>query len=137
MIPATLITASVVLLLAGGCGPQSRPPGKDVLTWRAIGSWSGQGNAQTESFSSDTGSLRVRWQTRNQAPTGTASFRLTLHSAISGRPLSLIADHAGQGTAQIGEDPRAFYLVVESANVDWSFAVEEGMAGRMAPGSAR
>jgi hypothetical protein len=81
----------------------------------------------------------VRWQTRNETPAGKALFRLTLHSSISGRPLNLVADQAGVGggTKQIDEDPRAFYLVVESASADWSVTVEEGMVGRVAPKAAR
>ncbi|MBI1872423.1 MAG: hypothetical protein HYZ58_16280 [Acidobacteria bacterium] len=50
-----------------------------------------------------------------------------------------MADQAGVGggTSQIDEDPRAFYLVVESTSADWSFTVEEGMVGRVAPNPAR
>jgi len=109
----------------------------DVVVWRAIGSWSGRGNTQTESFTSDTGSLRVRWQTSHEVRPGDGTFRLTLHSAISGRPLVQAVDHRGVGadTAFVSEDPRVFYVVVDSARVEWSFTIDEGTGART-PGAS-
>jgi hypothetical protein len=105
-----------------------------VIVWRSIGSWSGRGNMQTESFTSDTGSLRVRWRADHEARPGDGTLRLTLHSAISGRPLAQVVDHRGAGadTSYIGEDPRVFYVVVDSAGLEWSFTVDEG-AGAKTP----
>jgi len=54
----------------------------------ALGSWSGRGNAQTGSFPSVTGSMRVLWRTDHELLADAGTFRLTIHSAISGRPLS-------------------------------------------------
>jgi hypothetical protein len=56
-------------------------------------------------------------------------FRVTVHSAVSGRPLVVAVDHhgAGRDTAYVNEDPREFYLVVESSAVDWDVAVDEGI----------
>jgi hypothetical protein len=101
---------------------------REVVVWRSLGSWSGRGNTQTESFTSDTGSLRVRWQTSREARPGDGTFRLTLHSAISGRPLVQAVDHRGVGaeTAYVSEDPRVFYVVVDSARIEWSFTIDEG-----------
>ena len=55
---------------------------------------------------------------------------MTVHSAISGRPLALAGESRGVGhdISYISEDPRVFYLVVESANLEWSVTVEEGLA---------
>jgi hypothetical protein len=52
-----------------------------------------------------------------------------VHSAVSGRPLVVAVDHHGVGrdTAYVNEDPREFYLVVDSADVDWKIAVDEGI----------
>jgi hypothetical protein len=99
-----------------------------VIVWRSIGSWSGHGNTQTESFTSDTGSLRVRWRAGHEARPGDGTLRLTLHSAISGRPLAQVVDHRGAGadTSYVGEEPRVFYVVVDSAGLEWSFSIDEG-----------
>ena len=120
--------------VAIGCRSQSMPAAREVIAWRALGSWSGHGNSQSESFTSDTGALRVRWETSNEAPAHTGAFKLTAHSAISGRPLQVAVDRqgVGGGTSYINEDPRVFYVVVESENLDWRFTVEEGVAGTVA-----
>jgi hypothetical protein len=117
-------------LLAGACGrPPPKPVQKEVVVWKNLGEWSGSGNAQTESFIGLTGALRMHWQTKNEASKGAGTFKLILQSAISGRPLQEPVDETGQGegTAYAAEDPRAFQISVESANLDWSFTVEEAM----------
>jgi hypothetical protein len=118
------------ILLAAGCGVESKPATRDVVFWRNVGSWTGRGPQQTESFIGETGSLRVRWETRNEATPGRGRFHVTVHSAISGRPLAVAVDHRGVGrdTFYFSEDPRVFYLVVESADLEWSLTVEEGIA---------
>lgn len=112
---------------------------REVVVWRSIGSWSGRGNTQTESFTSDTGSLRVRWQTSHEVRPGDGTFRLTLHSAISGRPLVEAVNHRGIGadTSYVSEDPRVFHVVVDSARVEWSFTIDEGIGARTIGASDR
>jgi hypothetical protein len=122
-------------LLAHGCGaPPPQPVPKEVVIWKNLGEWSGRGNAQTESFVGLTGSLRMRWRTKNESPQGTGTFRLNLHSAISGRILQEPVDEKGigEGTAYAADDPRAFYMTVESANLDWTVTVEEAIFGKRA-----
>jgi hypothetical protein len=118
--------------MVSACGPPaSKPVQKEVVIWKNLGAWSGRGNAQTESFLGLTGALRMHWQTKNEAPSGTGTFRLILQSAISGRALQEPVDEMGlgEGTAYVAEDPRVFYMSVESANLDWSFTVEEALFG--------
>ena len=126
-----VIVIAALASFASACGSQSTPAAKEIVIWHTVGSWSGHGNGQSESFTSDTGALRVRWETSNEVPADAGAFRLTAHSAISGRPLQLAVDHrgVGRGTSYVNEDPRVFYLVIESANLDWSFTVEEAVAG--------
>ena len=73
----------------------------------------------------------MRWATK-EGPTPGGFFRLTVHSAVSGRPLQVIVDHQGAGgaTVDFADDPRPYNLMVESAGVEWSIAVEEIVAGR-------
>jgi len=128
----------VAALLAGACGaPAPKPVQKEVVIWKNLGEWSGRGDAQTESFVGLTGSLRMHWRTKNEVPKGAGTFRLILHSAISGRALQEPVDlkGPGEGTAYTAEDPRVFYMTVESANLDWSFTVEEALFGRPAGNS--
>jgi hypothetical protein len=100
------------------------------VAWRRLGSWSGRGDAQTESF--DIGSqIRIRWETKNEATPGAGTFAVTVNSAVSGRDLALAVDHQGAGRdiAYVGVDPHYSYLVISSKDVDWSIIVEEPGAG--------
>ena len=129
-----LVLAGVALLNAScrnGGVPAARTP---AVVWRTIGSWSGRGSMQTEPFISDTGALRLRWATTNEAAPGTGIFRVTVHSDVSGRSLVLAVDARGVGrdTTYVNEDPRPFFLSVESANLDWTVAAEEGVAATAA-----
>lgn len=97
--------------------------------WHSLGAWSGRGNRQTESFDVTTGALRLRWETRNARAPGAGTFRVSLHSAISGRPLQTFVerDGTGAGTAYVEDDPRVSYLVIESDHVEWTAALEEAV----------
>ena len=57
--------------------------------------------------------------------------QLAAKSAISGRVLQVAVDRTGpgEGTAYVSQDPHDLYLEVESADLDWSFTVEEGVSG--------
>jgi hypothetical protein len=82
-----------------------------------------------------TGSLRLRWHTTNEKPKGQGRFKLILQSAISGRALQEPVDQEGpgEGMAYTADDPRVFYISVESTNLDWSFTVEEAAFGTVSP----
>ena len=133
-----LLLAGAALLQAScrGNTPAARTP---TVVWRPLGSWSGRGSMQTDPFISDTGSLRLRWETRNESAPGTGTFRVTLHSDVSGRALVLAVEARGAGrdTAYVSEDPRSFFLAVESANLDWTIAADEGIAATAGPAAGR
>jgi hypothetical protein len=133
------VPVAAALLTAACAAPAPKPVHEQVVAWKNLGEWSGHGNSQTESFIGLTGALRMHWRTKNEAPEGSGTFRLILQSAISGRPLQETVDQKGpgQGTAYAAEDPRAFYILVESANLDWSFTVEEAIFGSPAEKSKR
>ena len=132
-----LFVILAVALTAGACrrpaGDQVRPASQQVVAWRAVGTWSGRGNKQTESFTSESGGLRVRWTAtpRGQPPVAAGMFRVSAHSAISGRLLEQVVDHpgAGSGIGYVNQDPHVFYLMVESDQLDWTVSVEEAIAG--------
>ena len=132
-----VLVLAVASALVGGCGsPRPEPTQKkEVVVWKQLGSWSGRGNAQTESFVGLTGSLRFHWRTTHEDLKGQGRFKLILQSAISGRALQEPVDEAGpgEGTAYTADDPRVFHVVVESANLDWSFTVEEASFGTASP----
>jgi hypothetical protein len=130
------VRAVAVPVLAGflssACStPAAEPVQKEEVFWKKLGEWSGNGNVQTESFIGLTGALRMRWQTKNEAPAGMGTFKLLLQSAISGRVLQEPVDETGtgEGEAYVAEDPRGFYLSVESTNLDWWVSVEEAVFG--------
>ena len=127
-----------VILVLGltACRPatdQTPPVPQRVVAWRAVGSWSGHGNKQTESFWSESGALRVRLTTTSatRSPGQAGTFRVTAHSAISGRLLEQVVDQsgAGSGLGYVNQNPNVVYLMVESDQLDWTFSVEEAVAG--------
>jgi hypothetical protein len=119
-----------VVLTGAGCSTapaRAEEAPQVTTTWRTVGAWSGDGSRQTESFDVTTGALRLRWETR--ATGSDATFKVWLYSAISGRPLQLVAEKvgSGSGTADFADDPRVSYLVIESARVAWSATLEEAV----------
>ena len=114
--------------IAAGCG-KTEPPARQVTVNRPAGTWEGTGN-RTIGFISESGRFDVTWETRNERPAGAGTFRLTVHSAVSGRPIQVLADQRGEqrGRASVADDPRPYNFMVESANIDWSIAVEEIVA---------
>jgi hypothetical protein len=128
---AMAVAVAASLWIPGCSAPPPKPVREEVVVWKKLGQWSGRGNAQTESFIGLTGALRMHWRTKSDTPHEAGTFRLILQSAISGRELQATVDHEGpgEGTAYAAEDPRAYYMSVESANLDWSFTVEEALFG--------
>ena len=124
--------AAAIVVLAMGAAACSQPPPRrePEIVWRELGKWSGRGQVQTESFTGETGSLRIQWRTQTERAPGAGNFELTIHSAISGRPLQTAVDQKGaaEGTAYVAEDPRVFFAVVDSAGLDWAFTIEEGVS---------
>jgi hypothetical protein len=122
----------LLCVLASACSsPEAKPtqekPNQNIQ-WRTLGSFAGRGNEQTQSFTSDTGVMRILWEAKSSGPASSSgTLRVTIHSAISGRPLLMALDQKGpgKGTAFVGEDPRVFFAVVDSRDLDWSFTVQE------------
>jgi hypothetical protein len=120
--------ACVLALLTCACeragGTAAKAP---AISWRQAGSWSGRGNLQTESFTSDSGGFRVRCETRNESPAGTGRLKVVFHSGDSGREIMHAVDvrGTGSGVTEVGDRPRWYFLTIDSANVDWKVIVEE------------
>ncbi len=122
----------IAALLLSACAPeQKRDAGTVLVGWRPIQSWSGHGDTQTESFNIESGQWRIKWTTANENPPGSGTFRVTVHSAVSGRPLGVAVEHRGTGRdiAYVNEDPRLYHLAIESRGVDWSVSVEDSSIG--------
>jgi hypothetical protein len=103
-----------------------------TVNWKRVGSWSGRGDRQTESFTSDTGGFRVHWETKNEAPPGAGRLKVVFRSGDSGREIidAVDARGVGAGTEDVaGDRPRWYFLTIESANVDWTVSVEEPLSG--------
>jgi hypothetical protein len=121
--------ATVVLLVAAACRPAEPPPPAQISQVKEAGTWQGVGN-RTIGFVSETGVFRINWSTRSVAPADAGTFRLTVRSAISGRPIRVVADQAGNGTGTVDfvDDPRMYEFIVDSAGIQWSFNAEEFVA---------
>jgi hypothetical protein len=122
----------VQVFAAMGCGSAPQPKQKPQLVgWRPIESWSGRGNAQTESFNIESTQWRIKWEAKGEVSPGAGTLLVMVHSAVSGRPIALGVEHKGNGhgIAYVNEDPRLYHLVIESTGLNWSLAVEEGVSG--------
>ena len=128
------VLALIVSIAA--CSPAPTKPADIVAVTREVGSWQGHGTASVGDIPSETGHFRIIWETSNESPAGTGTFKLTMRSAISGRTLQIVTDHkgVGTGTAQYEEGPRTYDFLVESTNLDWKFRVEE-TTGSYVPGT--
>jgi len=125
-----LLPLLALSLLAPGCREAAKPATREAIVWKPLGSWSGRALMQTEAFISDSGSLRIVWEAGSEttAP-GRGSFKITLHSGVSGRSLLEAVNHEGPGrdVAYVTEDPREFFLVIDPSNLDWTVAVSEAV----------
>src|ERR1700730_2711602 len=91
-----IIVLTAALLV--GCRSESKVEAKPApLALQELGTWSGRGNAQTDSVYIGFAQCRIRWETRNETPSGQGTFHVTVNSAVSGRELALAVDHQGIG----------------------------------------
>ena len=156
LLAAILLLAAVASFLGVY---RSRPqtevaPKTFAMGWRPVASQSGHGSAQTESFHIETGQWRIKWAATLEADAGSArstesqatpseteqvspanEFRLAVHSAVSGRFMAMAVDHQGPGSgvAYVAEEPRPFFLVIQSEDHHWTVEVEEGLGGEQKP----
>lgn len=116
---------------AFACQKSTEKHREPEVAWRRLGSWSGTGNTQTESFIFESGALRVRWATSNERSGHVGTFKLILQSAVSGRQLAVAADQRGVGKGEsfVSEPPHQAYVLIESSDIDWSFTVDEAVIG--------
>jgi hypothetical protein len=79
----------------------------------------------------ESGQWRIRWKTSDTQIAHPGTFQIIVHSTVSGRFVEVAVDHqgSGNGLAYVEEDPRQFFLDIESKGVDWNVAVEEGVIG--------
>ena len=113
-----------------GAGPAKKKSSPATPLWAGARSKvPARGNTQTQSFNIESLQWRIKWETKNEIPPGAGTFQVTVHSAVSGRPLQVAVDHreVDHGIAYVTDDPRLYHLVIESSNVDWSVAIEEAV----------
>jgi len=119
----------LLVLFAAGCqdapAVQSAAP---AAQWDHVRTWSGKGSQYLDSFPSE-GALKVEWEAKRASDAkGEGTLKITLHSAISGRPLAApIVDHRGEGkgVAYFSEEPRVFFASVNSDDLDWKVSISE------------
>ena len=125
------LAASVWLLalFCVGCHTEATSHREEITVWQTRGRWSGHELLQTDPFISTTGLLRITWAARSDSA-GVGTLRIVLHSDVSGRSLETVLEHKGPGggVKYITEDPRSFFLVIESRGLEWSVEVSEGVA---------
>jgi hypothetical protein len=124
------IRVTIVATLLAGTACKTKPPASTLVTsWRPVHTWTGTASLQTESFVSETGAFRAHWTVHNTNSASPGVFKLTLHSAVSGRPLVPMIEHRGDGeeTTYVSEDPREFFLVIDAERIAWSVELEEAV----------
>jgi hypothetical protein len=128
---ARAIVAAGAALAAVACRSAPPPAPPEVVVWKPVGSWSGHGNVQTETFTSDTGGFRVRWETTNETKPGAGRLKVVFRSGDSGRPIIDAVDVTGIGhdAEEVADNVRWYYLTIESANVEWTVNVDERLSG--------
>jgi hypothetical protein len=129
---ACALVFAAVAVAGGACRPKTEaPPARDVVVWREVGAWSGHGPMQTQNFTSDTGGFRVRWETTHEARPGAGTLKVVFRSGDSGRAIMEAVDAHGVGkdAVEVGDNVRWYYLTIESADVEWSVAVDERLRG--------
>jgi len=69
---------------------------------------------------------------RDQAKDRYSAIHARVLSSFADSPLLVAVDRHGPGhdVAYVTEDPRPFFLVIESENLDWSVEVDEGLPGQ-------
>jgi hypothetical protein len=129
---ARAFVAAGAALAAVVCRSAPPPVPQEVVVWKPVGSWSGHGDVQTETFTSDTGGFRVRWETTNETKPGAGRLKVVFRSGDSGRPIIEAVDVTGLGhdAEEVADNVRWYYLTIESANVDWTVNVDERLRGR-------
>ena len=122
-----LVAVAVLGLAACESAPPAPPAPPADTVWKVVGTWSGHGNAQLETFPIERFTWRVRWETKNESPAGTGTFQVTANSGDSGRILAEVVDATGvdKDVQYITELPHRYYLVVASTGVDWTLTAEE------------
>jgi hypothetical protein len=130
-----LAVATAAAAVSACRAPETPPPADRIVGWRRVGAWSGRGDLQSQSFTSDTGEFRLHWEATNESAPGNGRLRVQFRSGDSGRVIVEPVDHRGTGkdTVQVADTVRWYYLTVESADVDWSLVVEEPIFGHSAP----
>lgn len=122
------------MLLAPACRSAPERPLQDLTVYRSLGSWTGRGPVQTDAFIGQTGAFRLRWKTQGPTAPSGGTFRVFLHSSVSGRRLLTVVDReaagAGEGETHVTEDPREFFLVIEASDLEWSITLDEAVRAR-------
>jgi hypothetical protein len=130
---ASVLTALTLVLTAADCARSEEPAPALVPVVQQMGVWEGTGT-QTLGLVSQSGQFRIRWQTRPEPGHDPAAgtFRLAVHSGVSGRLLREVVDHRGPGDGAVNfeDDPRPFNLMVESNGLAWSIWADEVVLAR-------
>ena len=129
---ALVATLMVPVLFLSGCDSPPVKPKEPLVGWRHITDFSGRGSTQTESFNIEATQWRIKWETKGDTTPSTGKLLLMVNSAVSGRPIALGVEHVGngKGIAYVTEDPRFYYLVITSENLDWSLSIDEEVLGQ-------
>ena len=129
---ALAVALLVPLFFLSACNSAPAKPEAPLVGWRHIADFSGRGSTQTESFNIEATQWRIKWEAKGDTKPSTGTLLVMVNSAVSGRPIALGLENKGngKGIAYVTEDPRFYYLVITSENLDWSLSVDEEVLGQ-------
>lgn len=95
--------------------------------WSGLGTWSGDGLQNTGTFTTQTGSLKLSYDTTDVTDPAGIHFSVTIYDANDNRPIDIILSirEPSEGESHYRGRPGEYYLSINAANVRWSLTLEE------------
>lgn len=95
-------------------------------SWTDVVSWTGSGMKQTETFKVVSREWRIVWSSRNEPFPNAGILQLMVYND-RGEMVTLAANKQGPGsdTTYVRAAPGAYYIMINSANIDWNVKVQD------------
>ncbi len=98
-------------------------PGNEFVS---LGTWSGDGMQSTGTFTTQTGSLKLMYDTTDVTDPAGIHFSVTIYDANDNRPKDIMLSirEPAEGESYYNIRPGEYYLKINAANVRWALTLE-------------
>lgn len=105
--------------------PLPEPPPRD-LEWTKVKGWKGSGTKTTERFTVSGPEWRIAWAGAREVFPGAGILQIFVYRS-DGELVELAANKVGPGAdvSYVQSGPGEYYLMVNSANLDWEITVSD------------